>query len=128
MSARTFRLLGFGLVATDGAGMLTLTSTLAAAPALADTGSFEPGGGFDADSAWVMGPSGFPLPAQSYLDAANILYLGLPTGAVQPLYTPEGLYPITGVNTLDTSVAQGVEALDNVLQKATGPVDVFGYS
>ena len=110
--------------------MLALTSTLAAGSALADASSFEPGGGFDADTAWVMGPSGFPVPAQSYLDAANNLYLNLPPNSVLPLTTPEGLYPITGVNSLplDPSVAQGVETLNNVLLNAKAPVDVFGYS
>ena len=46
--------------------------------------------------------------------------------------TPEGLYPITGVNslTLDTSVAQGEATLNNAImqQIANGHVDVFGYS
>ncbi len=134
MSGRKLKWLTVGMFASTGASILALTSTLVAAPALADTGyvggSFVPGGGFDADSAWVMGPSGFPVPAQSYLDAANSLYLNLPTNSVLPLTTPEGLYPITGVNslTLDPSVAQGVETLNNVLQNAKAPVDVFGYS
>ncbi len=75
---------------------------------MADAGSFEPGGGFDGGTAWVMGPSGFPVPPDSYTDAADKLYLGLPINAVQPLTTPEGLYPITGVNSLplDPSVAR----------------------
>jgi hypothetical protein len=130
VSGRKHRWLNMGLLASGGAGMLALIPTLTAAPALADTGSFEPGGGSAAPTAWVMGPSGFPVPAQSYLDAANSLYLNLPTNSVLPLTTPEGLYPITGVNslTLDPSVAQGVETLNNVLENAKAPVDVFGYS
>jgi hypothetical protein len=80
-----------------------------------------------------MGPSGFPVPPPSYVDAANDLYLHLPSSDALPLTTPEGLYPITGVKslTLDTSVAQGEATLNNAImqQIADGNhVDVFGYS
>jgi hypothetical protein len=56
-----------------------------------------------------MGPSGFPVPPPTYLDAVNAIFLNLPSSSVEPLTTPEGLYPVTGVNTLplDSSVAQG---------------------
>jgi hypothetical protein len=51
----------------------------------------------------------------------------------EELELTEGLYPVTGVNslTIDTSVAQGVATLNNAImqQIADGNhVDVFGYS
>jgi hypothetical protein len=91
--------------------------------------------GAAADVALIMGPSGFPVPPPPYLNAANKLYVQfLDAGATPvPLTTPEGLYPITGVNTLkvNTSVTQGVATLNNAIlaQIAAGNhVDVFGYS
>ena len=61
--------------------------------------------------ALVMGGSGIPIPPESYVDAADTLYLeprGF-TGSPQALDTPEGFYPTTGVNSLtaDASEAQG---------------------
>ena len=121
MSGRKLRWLGFRLLATAGAGLMGLTSVMHAAFAYGD------------DTALVMGGSGIPVPPPIYVDAANDLYLHLPTGSVQPLTTPEGLYPLTGVNSLqlDLSVAQGETTLNNAImqQIADGnDVDVFGYS
>ncbi len=115
------RWLGFGLIASAGAGLLGLTSMMHAAFAFGD------------DTALLMGPSGFPVPPPTYVDAANDLFLHLPSGSLLPLTTPEGLYPVTGVNTLplDSSVAQGEATLNNAImqQIADGNhVDVFGYS
>jgi hypothetical protein len=90
--------------------------------------------------ALVMGPSGVPLTAPSYLEAVDQLYLAPRgfTGTVQGVPTPEGLNPITGPKSLtfDASEAQGQKILDtDILQQiATGhvsaenPVVVFGYS
>jgi hypothetical protein len=91
-------------------------------------------------TALVIGGSGLPDPPQSYVDAVDELYLeprGF-TGIAQPLDTPEGLYPVTGVHSLpyDTSAAEGQQILDNAIlgQIATGHVDaanpvvVFGLS
>jgi hypothetical protein len=110
-----------GLIAGGAAGLLTLTSIL------------HPAFAFGDDTALVMGPSGFPVPPPTYVDAANDQFLNLPTGSVLPLTTPEGLYPVTGVNTLpiDSSVAQGEATLNNAImqQIADGNhVEVFGYS
>ncbi len=139
MSGRKLKWLTVGLFASAGAGLLAMTSTMTAAPALADTLSgvspdaFHDGG----EIGLVMGPSGFPAPADSYVTAAQNLYLGpylgLPSGAAQPLTTPEGLYPVTGVKSLpfDTSLAQGVTTLDRAIGQDLGVydhVDVFGYS
>ncbi len=91
--------------------------------------------GAAADVALIMGPSGFPVPSPTYLNAANKLYVQfLDAGATPlPLTTPEGLYPVTGISTLklNNSVAQGVATLNNAIlqQIASGNhVDVFGYS
>jgi PE-PPE domain-containing protein len=77
----------------------------------------------------VMGPSGFPVPPTTYVDAANGLFLHLPDTSVDPLTTPEGPYPVTGVNTLplDSSVAQGEATLNNAImqQIATATTSKF---
>ncbi len=121
MSGRGMRWLGIGLLANGGAGLLALMSILNSAFAFGD------------DTALVMGPSGFPVPPPTYVDAVNGLFLHLPDGSVDPLTTPEELYPVTGVNTLplDSSVAQGEATLNNAIgqQIADGNhVEVFGYS
>ena len=58
----------------------------------------------------------------------------LPSNA-NALFTPEGLYPLTGVKSLtfDVSVAQGVQILDSAIKNTlaanpTGSVAVFGAS
>jgi hypothetical protein len=117
----SFRWLGFGLMATTGAGVLALTSMMNSAFAFGD------------DTALLMGPSGFPVPPPTYVDAANDLFLHLPNDSLQPLTTPEGLYPVTGVNTLpiDSSVAQGEATLNNAIMQQIpdgNHVEVFGYS
>ena len=91
-------------------------------------------------TAFVMGGSTIPVPPQGYLDAVDALYLqprGF-TGTAQGLFTPEGLYPLTGVKSLpfDTSVAQGQQILDSTIQgqiasggaDAANPAVVFGWS
>jgi hypothetical protein len=121
MPVRRIRWLAFALLASAGAGLLALTSMMNCAFAFGD------------DTALVMGPSGFPVPPPTYLDAVNDIFLNLPSSSVEPLTTPEGLYPVTGVNTLplDSSVAQGEATLNNAVmqQIADGNhVEVFGYS
>jgi PE-PPE domain len=117
----SLRWLCFGLIAGGAACLLALTSMMNSAFAVGD------------DTALVMGPSGFPVPPTTYVDAANGLFLHLPDTSVDPLTTPEGLYPVTGVNTLpiDSSAAQGEATLNNAImqQIADGNhVEVFGYS
>jgi hypothetical protein len=91
---------------------------------------------FGADTALIIGPSGVPVPPQSYIDAADNLYL-IPNGygayTPQGLTTPEQYYPVTGVNSLtpDASVAQGVTILNSAINQqiaAGNNVVVFGYS
>lgn len=70
-------------------------------------------------TALVMGGSSIPIPPESYVAAADTLYLeprGF-TGSPQALDTPEGFYPTTGVNSLtaDASEAQGAKILDSAI-------------
>jgi len=89
---------------------------------------------------FVIGPSGFPIPGQRYVDAVDTLYLQPRdfTGTAQGLFTPEGDYPSTGVRSLEfnQAVAQGEQILDAAIQNqvaggnvdAANPVVVFGWS
>ncbi|MGH3564220.1 MAG: PE-PPE domain-containing protein [Mycobacterium sp.] len=93
-----------------------------------------------AGTAFVIGGSGTPVPSQSYVDAADTLYLAPRgfTGDAQSFFTPEGLYPLTGVKTLpfDTSEAQGQQMLETAILNqiagghvdAENPVVVWGWS
>ena len=83
----------------------------------------------------VMGPSGVPIPSPEYIEAINRLYLqpNMPGTTPAGLFTPEGLYPITGVKSLplEPSVLQGVAILDDTVRSdidAGTPVGVFGWS
>jgi hypothetical protein len=101
----------------------------------------RPAVAFGADTALIVGGSGIPTPPQSYVDAVESLYLtpnGYGAYAPVPVTTPEQYYPLTGANslTVDSSVAQGVTALDTAIrsQLAAGDnpagnrVVVVGYS
>ena len=100
----------------------------------------------DADSplgdgtALIFGTSGTPVASAGYQQAVEQYYLeprGF-DGTVQAPFTPEGLYPVTGVHTLpvDTSFAQEEQILDSAIQSqiagggvdAANPVVVFGWS
>jgi PE-PPE domain-containing protein len=84
----------------------------------------------------IMGGSGIPIPPPVYVQGVNDLYLHCdsPACTLEPLTTPEGLYPLIGGPKelpYDTSVAQGVTILNNALQQqfaAGNDVTVFGYS
>src|ERR1700737_817293 len=147
MSGRKLRWLG--LVATAGAGVLGLSVVMNPASAHAD------------DIGLVMGGSGLPIPGPQYVGAADGLYLNNPLTGLYPdltfyqatpanpfgngLFTPEGLYPLTGVHTLplnypldanglpqlSTSVGQGATILESTIAGNTAagdPSTVFGYS
>jgi hypothetical protein len=154
MSGRKLRLLGLGMVATAGAGVLGLSAMMNSAYAHAD----------DGDIGLVMGGSGLPIPGPQYVAAADGLYLNNPGTGLYPdltfyqatgttglaqfgngLFTPEGLYPLTGVHTLplnypldanglpdlSTSVGQGATILESTIAGNTAAGDastVFGYS
>jgi hypothetical protein len=146
--------MGLGLVATAGAGVLSLTAMLNATSAHAD----------GQDIGLVIGGSGTPIPGQDYVASAAEHYLfptygdgitfyqgtaATPTDPLAPfgngLFTPEGLYPLTGTKTLElnypadssgfpseaTSVGQGDTILENTIaaDAAAGNTStVFGYS
>ncbi|QLL07789.1 PE family protein [Mycobacterium vicinigordonae] len=83
-------------------------------------------------TAIVMGGTGMPAPTPGYVDAITRLFLppGIP---VSPLFTPEQLYPITGVRSLPlaTSVQEGLQILNGAVSQqlaAGNHVTVFGYS
>jgi PE-PPE domain/PE family len=80
-----------------------------------------------------VGPTGVPIPSQKYIDNANAIYVRA-TNTLQGLFTPEELYPITGVKsmTLNASVNEGLTILNNAitqqLQNPSNTLTVFGYS
>ncbi len=91
-------------------------------------------------TALIFGTSGTPVASPGYQEAVEQLYLdprGF-DGTVQAPFTPEGLYPVTGVHSLliDTSFAQEEQILDSAIQSqiaaggvdAANPVVVFGWS
>ncbi len=110
------------------------------------------------DIGLVVGGSGTPIPGSNYVESAALHYLfptygngidfyqATPTNPFgEGLYTPEGLYPLTGVHTLpfnypsgadgfpsdSTSVGQGDTILANTIESeiANGnTATVFGYS
>jgi hypothetical protein len=89
------------------------------------------------NAAIVIGGSGNPIPNQTYVDGvlkwATQGGFTWPAANVQALFTPEGLYPLTGVRSLplDISVNQGVEILDQAIKQqiaTNGSVLVQGYS
>jgi hypothetical protein len=139
--------MGLGMVATAGAGFLSVAAMMNTGYAHAD----------GEDVGLVMGGSGLPIPGTEYVESAYGHYLsGL--GITEfyggsdanffgnGLYTPEGLYPLTGVHTLElnypssgdlnlpsgsTSVGQGITILTNSIEAnaANGDIStVFGYS
>ncbi|MCV7005887.1 PE family protein [Mycobacterium gordonae] len=83
--------------------------------------------------ALIMGGTGDPNPPSSYVDAVSKLYIRQVGASPQVLFTPEQLYPLTGVRSLpfDTSVQQGVAILHDAILQQLGDgnhVTVFGYS
>jgi len=131
MTDRWIRYGWFGMLATAGAGLLSLTSVMTPPFAHGDDMTFE-----------VMGGSGMPTPSDSFIDAVQSLYFPatalfggqpiFPTAVPEALYTPEQYYPLDDDDlTLDDSVAQGLSDLNSALQPyidADTPVGVFGYS
>ena len=86
--------------------------------------------------ALVMGGSGEPIPTPPFVEALNYLNPNFsPITNALGLFTPEGLYPFTGVKslTLDVSVSQGLQILNSAITNTlaanpTGSVAVFGVS
>ncbi|WP_230865295.1 PE family protein [Mycobacterium canetti] len=106
-------------------------AALAAAPTPAAAAMIPP---FPANlTTLFFGPTGIPLPPPSYVDAANTLYVRS-AGALQAVFTPEELYPLTGVRSLvlNTSVEEGLTIMhDAIMGELAIPgntVTVFGWS
>jgi hypothetical protein len=85
--------------------------------------------------ALIMGGSGTPIPSDEYIVAVFEKYVdpNFPGAIPEGLFTPEGLYPYTGIKTLplNTSVEQGQTILGDTVTKllANGnTVTIFGYS
>jgi len=87
------------------------------------------------DVAVVMGGSGNPIPDATFVN--GVLRWANQTGyswnIAQAIFTPENLYPLTGVKSLplDISVNEGVQILDATIQQQIGmghSVLVQGYS
>jgi hypothetical protein len=130
-------------VALVGAGLLVVPSVAPSprtvqvhAIQLVDTADSPLGDG----TALVFGASGVPIPPPQYVDAADTLYLqplGF-TGTAQSSFTPEELYPLTGIKSLEfgTSLGQDQQIMVSDIQgqiaaggvSPTNPVVVFGYS
>jgi hypothetical protein len=145
------------MVATAGAGVLSLAAMMSSGHAHADDGNVG----------LAMGGSGLPIPGGEYVQGANFLYLDNPFHPIYTditsfyqatstdptnigfygngLFTPEGLYPLTGVHTLplnyplgadgfpsgSTSVGQGMAILESTIAADTANGDsstIFGYS
>jgi hypothetical protein len=161
MSDRKLRWLSLGLVATAGAGVLGLTAMVNPTVARAD----------GEDIGVVLGASGLPLPTAmqpEYVPAADAQYLdnlythfypdltfyqATSTDPADPgfygpgVFTPEGLYPLTGGGVhqlllnyptaddgfpaLSSSVGQGMAILESTIAADTAAGNtstVFGYS
>ena len=140
--------MGLGMVAAAGAGFLSLAAMMNTGYAHAD----------GQDIGLVLGGSGTPIPGTDYVESAAGHYLfptygdGITFYQATPenpfgegVFTPEGLYPLTGVHTLpfnypsgadgfpdqSTSVGQGDTILANTIESeiANGnTATVFGYS
>lgn len=82
---------------------------------------------------YFIGGTGVPIPSPSFVTRANNLYVRS-VNALAALYTPEQLYPLTGVKSLplNQSVVEGVTILDNTLYNTihgqNQSVTVFGIS
>lgn len=158
MSDRNMRWLGSATVATAGAGIWGLSAMVNPTVAYADA----------EDIGLVLGASGVPIPGALYVAAANGQYLDneythfypdltfygatstVPSDVGfygQGVFTPEGLYPLTGAGVhqlllnyptaadgfpaLSSSVGQGMAILESTIaadQAAGDASTVFGYS
>ncbi|MEO6794290.1 MAG: PE-PPE domain-containing protein [Mycobacterium sp.] len=134
-----------GAVPLAIAGIAALTVAPVVAPGLVATAKtvVAQANLLDTES-WIMGGSGLPIPPPQYLTALTDRFLDpatpkfdgqpvFPVEVTNGLFTPEGLYPLTGVKTLplDTSLQQGVTILDQKITEqiaAGNNAVVLGYS
>jgi len=150
MTGQRLRWLTAGMLASAGAGVLSLTATMNSAAAYGDV---SPDPADPATIGLVIGPSGVPIPGSEYVQVANLLYIQpnfpdttYPAPYASGLFTPE--YPVLAVPFSDnyptattgplagfpdqsTSVGQGMLILDNAIasDQAVGDAStVFGWS
>lgn len=119
---------------TEAAAAATLQGALGANAAAAPAAAPPP---FLANlTTLFVGPTGVPIPPLDYVTAANKLYVRSTEMApfLQRLFTPEELYPITGVRslTLNQSVSEGLTIMDNAIHTQLAipgnSLTIFGYS
>jgi hypothetical protein len=122
-TVKQLRWLRASLVAGGSAGVMTFMSMFTPATASAD------------DIAYFIGGSGQPLPPPSLVETEDALFVNPlhPGYLAEPLFTPEGLYPLVGTETLpfNTSVSEGVSILNDTIQQQTADGNdlvVFGLS
>ncbi|SOJ52654.1 PE family protein PE3 [Mycobacterium simulans] len=105
-----------------------------AAPTAAPAAAIPP---FSANlTTLFIGATGVPIPPPEYVTFANELYVRSMSAPefLQRLFTPEELYPITGVKslTLNQSVSEGLTILDNAIHNQLSipgnSLTIFGYS
>lgn len=117
---------------TQAAGIFALAICAARGAAHADAAPQSPDAAEIPPITELMGATGLPTPTGSYLtETEAYLQASLPGTAAVPLTTPEALYPLTGNETYDQSVTQGVEILHHTLSPllaANTPVGVVGVS
>ena len=142
-SSGNARSLGLVPLAVAGTALLGLPPTMAPAP-LTEVRKVTAAVALLDSELLIMGGSGEPAVPQSQIDAiverfvdpSSQFDIGQPSVTVDGqtmLWTPEGLWPLTGVKTLplDPSVAQGVAILDGAIQQQLADGDnvvVSGYS
>jgi hypothetical protein len=87
------------------------------------------------DVALIMGGTGNPTPSATYVQEVYQTFVlpNYPSYTAQGLYTPEQLWPLTGLNseTFGQSVQQGIAILNNAIMTDTTAGDhllVVGYS
>ncbi|ORA85564.1 PE-PPE domain-containing protein [Mycobacterium malmoense] len=123
-----------GGLAAPAEALLAPSTAGAAGVAAANAATAEP-----VAISLILGASGVPIPSLSYVAEAYGKYISpfFTTANLQAVFTPEGLYPITGIKdlTLNISVDRGLTILNNALIGPSGqitlgntPVNVFGYS
>lgn len=143
MTSRTLRSLRVVPAALAGVAALSLLTALNPAVVGATQTTLAQVRLLDTE-AWIMGGSGLPIPPQSYIDALSARYISpsapffdgqpsYPVDKTNGLFTPEGLYPNSGVKSLelDPSMAQGVTILHDTIKQQIADGNnlvVLGYS
>lgn len=127
---------GNAYVQTEAAistGLQNLPGAPSASGAAPNAASIPP---FSANlTSLFVGPTGVPIPSLGYVLSANKLFVrSLDLLSLHSLYTPEELYPLTGVKSLvlNRSLDEGLTILDNAIRDQLripgNTVTVFGYS